>query len=48
MDGEMVRGVSGCAPEQKPIGTRRDLAEGGVREASVVLRGGGEPFPSMD
>ena len=48
MDGEMVRGVSGCAPEQKPIGTSRDLAEGGVREASVVLRGGGEPFPSMD
>lgn len=28
MGGEMVRGVSGCTPEQKPIGTSRDLAEG--------------------
>lgn len=26
--GEMVRGVSGCTPEQRPIGTSRDLAEG--------------------
>ena len=37
-DREMVRGVSGCPPEQKPIGTSRDLGEGGGQRGLCCVK----------
>ena len=37
-DREMVRGVSGCPPEQKPIGTSRDLGEGGGQRGALLCQ----------
>lgn len=46
----MVRGVSGCAPEQRPLGTSRDLAEGGCQGGlcSVKRRWGALPQHGLE